>query len=87
MTQEPSRPASADGEDVEQFSVHVEERDGGWAVVKTADGESTVVDTYSEEQDARRLADSLDRAANRYDGAPRVEDVPGSYPGQSDTNA
>lgn len=67
---------------VEEFSVSVEQQDGGWAVVREADGERSVIETHAEEEDARRQAEMLAGAADRFTGAARQDAVPDSYPGK-----
>lgn len=69
-------------ETVDDFAVSVEEHDEGWVVVKTANGEQTVVDTHPDEKSARLQADQFEDAATRYDGAVREEEVPPTHPGK-----
>ena len=67
---------------VDEFEVRVEQRDGGWAVIRVADGDASVVTTHPDEESARREAGLLEAAATRYEGSARVEDVPEGYPGK-----
>jgi len=84
MTNPESSPKDAPHDHVGNFTVAVEEQDGMWAVIKDADGQRSVVDRHPDEEAARRQADLLELAANRYDGAPREEAVPDSYPGKGE---
>lgn len=67
---------------VDQFEVTVEKQDDGWAVIKIADGERSVINLHPDEESARTEAKSFHEAATRHEDGARVEDVPDSYPGK-----
>ena len=73
---------SEQADTVEEFATAVEETSDGYAVTVEADGESSVVETHAEREDAERQADIVEQAATRYDGAAREEPVPDNYPGK-----
>lgn len=68
--------------DVDDFTVEVEEQDGAWAVVKTADGQRSVIETHPDKVSADRQAAILTGAALRHDNAAPEREVPDSYPGK-----
>jgi hypothetical protein len=77
-----SRPASAEGAEVENFSVTVERHGNSWEIVTTADGVRTVIESHSDEESARRQAELLERTATRHENAAREEVIPETYPGK-----
>ena len=67
---------------VKDFSVSVEQQDGGWAVIKHADGARTVIEHHPDEETARKHAANVEGMATRYVGAAREEAIPDGYPGK-----
>lgn len=67
---------------VDEFAVTVEKHDDGFAVVKEADGERSVLEQHADKDAAQQQAHLVEGAATRYEGAMREEEVPDSYPGK-----
>lgn len=84
MSDENTEPnAHADLPDpVDDFSIRVEKQDAGWAVIKHADGEESVITHHPDEESATLYAVQLQGTARRHEGVHREEAVPGTYPGK-----